>query len=57
MLQAFRGDSFDATAFVRAHDRGERIEKLAAAAVPVLTPAQRATLADQLRRRAAHESA
>jgi hypothetical protein len=25
--------------------------------VPVLTPAQRATLADQLRRRAAHESA
>jgi Spy/CpxP family protein refolding chaperone len=57
MLQAFRGDSFDATAFLRPHDPGERVEKLAAAAVPVLTPAQRAAFADQLRRRAAHESA
>ncbi len=56
MLQAFRGDSFDAGPFVKAHNRGEGAEKLAAAAVPVLTPAQRATFADQLRRRAAHES-
>ena len=56
MLEAFRGDTFDATAFVKSHNRGEWSEKLAAAAVPVLTPAQRATLADHLRRRAAHES-
>jgi Spy/CpxP family protein refolding chaperone len=56
MLAAFRGDSFDASAFVKAHNRGEQIEKLAAAAVPVLTPSQRATFADHLRRRAAHES-
>jgi Spy/CpxP family protein refolding chaperone len=57
LLQAFRADSFDAGTFVKAHNRGEGIEKLAAAAVPVLTPTQRATFADHLRRRAAHESA
>ena len=56
LLQAFRGDSFDPSAFVKAHDRGIGMEKLAAAAVPVLTPEQRATLATKLRERAAHES-
>ena len=57
MLEAFRGDTFDATSFVVAHGRGERMEKLAAAMVPVLTPAQRDTFATHLRERAAHESA
>jgi Spy/CpxP family protein refolding chaperone len=56
MLEAFRGDTFDPTAFVVAHNRGEHMEKLAAVVVPVLTPAQRATLATHLRERAAHES-
>jgi Spy/CpxP family protein refolding chaperone len=56
MLQAFRGDSFDASAFVETHNAGEWSEKLAAAVVPVLTPAQRATFAGQLRHRAARES-
>ncbi len=57
MLEAFRGDAFDPNAFVVAHNRGERMERLAAAVVPVLTPAQRATFASHLRTRAAHESA
>jgi Spy/CpxP family protein refolding chaperone len=56
LLQAFRGDTFDATAFVTPHSPGARMERFASAAVPVLTPAQRATLADHLRQRAAHES-
>jgi Spy/CpxP family protein refolding chaperone len=55
-LESFRGDSFDASSLVRVENRGERAEKLAQAMVPVLTPAQRATLASQLRARAAHES-
>lgn len=57
LLEAFRGDAFDPGAFVVAHNRGERMEKVAAALVPVLTPAQRATFASHLRTRAAHESA
>jgi Spy/CpxP family protein refolding chaperone len=55
-LEAFRGDSFDASALVHLEHRGERAEKLAQAMVPVLTPAQRATFAAKLRARAAHES-
>jgi Spy/CpxP family protein refolding chaperone len=57
MLEAFRGDSFDPAAFVVAHNRGQRTEKLAAAMVPVLTPAQRDAFANHLRQRAAKESA
>jgi Spy/CpxP family protein refolding chaperone len=53
-LEAFRGDSFDASALVHVEHRGERAERLAEAAVPVLTPAQRAILASALRARAAH---
>jgi hypothetical protein len=36
--------------------RANRMEDLLTAAVPVLTPAQRAELASHLRARAAHES-
>lgn len=56
MLDAFRGDSFDAAAWVHPRIRGERAERFAQAVVPVLTPAQRATLASELRARAEHES-
>ena len=55
-LESFRGDSFDASAFVRVERRGEREETFAKAIVPVLTPAQRAMLASRLRAHAAHES-
>jgi Spy/CpxP family protein refolding chaperone len=57
LLEGFRGDAFDPSTFVTAHVRGVGIERLAEAAVPVLTPEQRATLANLLRQRAAHESA
>jgi Spy/CpxP family protein refolding chaperone len=56
MLEAFRGDSFDASAFVNARIPGEHMERLAAAMVPVLSPSQRATFASHLRTRAQHES-
>jgi hypothetical protein len=56
LLEAFRGDSFNASAFVTGFVPGERAERLAEAMVPVLTPAQRATFADRLRARASHES-
>jgi Spy/CpxP family protein refolding chaperone len=64
-LESFRGDAFQAGA-MSATDlsqaqaaidrRADRIEDWMQAAVPVLTPAQRATLAAHLRQRAAHES-
>jgi Spy/CpxP family protein refolding chaperone len=57
LLEAFRGDSFDASAFVNVHSPGEHMEKLAAAMVPVPSPSQRATFANHLRTRASHESA
>jgi Spy/CpxP family protein refolding chaperone len=57
LLEAFRGDSFDASAFVEVRSPGEHMEKLAAAMVPVLSPSQRATFANHLRTRASHESA
>jgi len=57
LLEGFRGDAFDPSTFVTAHNRGVGIERLAEAAVPVLTSEQRATLANLLRQRAAHESA
>jgi Spy/CpxP family protein refolding chaperone len=58
-LESFRSDSFHATADGGPHGaghRGEHLENLMQAMVPVLTPAQRAQLAAQLRHRAAHES-
>jgi len=57
-LESFRGDSFDAAAWVRSEARrGERIEHFAVAAAPVLTPVQRALLAARLRARAARATA
>jgi Spy/CpxP family protein refolding chaperone len=53
-LEAFRGDSFDASALVHVEHRGERAERLTAATVPVLSAAQRAILASALRARASH---
>jgi Spy/CpxP family protein refolding chaperone len=55
-LEAFRGDSFDASGVARVEKRGERAERLAEATVPVLNPAQRALLASALRKQAARES-
>jgi Spy/CpxP family protein refolding chaperone len=52
-LESFRGESFDPSALVGVQVRGERAERLAQAMVPVLTPAQRASLAGELRGRAA----
>jgi Spy/CpxP family protein refolding chaperone len=54
-VDSFRGDAFDAGSLVRVEARGEHAEKLAAAMVPVLSPEQRATLAGELRARAARE--
>ena len=56
LLQAFRGDTFDASAFVMVRNPGTRMERLAQAVVPVLSPSQRATWATHLRTRAQHES-
>jgi Spy/CpxP family protein refolding chaperone len=60
-LEAFRGDSFNASAAApngteMMDRRANKMEDLLTAAVPVLTPAQRAELASHLRARAAHES-
>jgi len=60
-LEAFRGDTFNASTSApngteMMEHRANRMEDLLAAAVPVLTPAQRAELASHLRARAAHES-
>lgn len=57
MLEAFRSDAFDPSALMIAHNRGARMEEVAAAMVPVLTPAQRDAFATHLRKRAAHEAA
>ena len=55
-LESFRGDSFDPTPLVRVEVRGEHAEKMAKAVVPVLSPAQRATYASELRSQAARET-
>jgi Spy/CpxP family protein refolding chaperone len=55
-VESFRGDSFDGGSLAKVEHRGEMAERMAAAMVPVLTPAQRATLANTLRERAAHET-
>jgi Spy/CpxP family protein refolding chaperone len=56
LLEAFRGDSFDASTFVSVRNPGTRMERLAQAMVPVLSPSQRATFANHLRTKAQHES-
>lgn len=56
MLEAFRGNTFDATGFVTSVAPGERAERLAQAMAPVLSPSQRATFANRLRARATRES-
>ena len=57
-LESFRSDSFTANGNggPQAGHRGEHLENLMQAILPVLSPAQRAQLATQLRHRAAHES-
>jgi Spy/CpxP family protein refolding chaperone len=60
-LESFRGDAFNATAAgpklpQQMERRAHRMEDLLVAAVPVLSPAQRAQLASHLRSRAARES-
>jgi Spy/CpxP family protein refolding chaperone len=55
-LESFRGDSFNPGAMVRPMNKAEREVRLTNAMIPVLTPNQRATLATQLRNRAAHET-
>jgi Spy/CpxP family protein refolding chaperone len=56
LLDAFRSDSFDASAFLSVHNPGARMERLAQAMVPVLSASQRAAWANHLRTRAQHES-
>jgi Spy/CpxP family protein refolding chaperone len=55
-LESFRGDAFTAAGPAEGMGArgGEHLERLLAAAVPVLTPAQRAQLSSDLRARAAH---
>jgi hypothetical protein len=55
-LESFRNASFDAGTMVRVERRGEQAARLAKAMAPVLTPNQRATVATELRARAAHET-
>jgi Spy/CpxP family protein refolding chaperone len=58
-LESFRGGSFSPNASgasAKFERRADRMEDLFVAAVPVLSPAQRAQLAGHLRARAAHES-
>jgi Spy/CpxP family protein refolding chaperone len=60
-LESFRGDAFKASAAganaqARIDRRADRMEDLLTAAVPVLSPSQRAQLATHLRTRAAHET-
>jgi len=55
-LESFRGDSFDASAFVRVNVPGERAVRIAEEKVPKMTQEQRAQFAEHLRARAAHET-
>jgi Spy/CpxP family protein refolding chaperone len=60
-LESFRSDTFNASAgnldmLGRMVRRSEHLENLVQAAAPVLSPAQRAQLANHLRQRAAHEA-
>jgi Spy/CpxP family protein refolding chaperone len=56
LLEAFRRDSFDASAFVAVRNPGARMERLAQAMVVVLTPSQRASWANHLRTKAQRET-
>jgi uncharacterized membrane protein len=53
-LESFRGDDFDAADLVSPPAHGKFIVKLAEAMLPVLSPAQRSLLAQELRERADH---
>jgi Spy/CpxP family protein refolding chaperone len=55
-IESFRGDTFDGGTLAKVEHRGEMAEHVAAAMVPVLTPAQRALFANTLRDRAAHKT-
>jgi Spy/CpxP family protein refolding chaperone len=58
-LESFRADTFSPSASgasAKFEHRADRMEDLFTAAVPVLSPTQRAQLASHLRARAAHES-
>jgi Spy/CpxP family protein refolding chaperone len=54
-LDSFRGDAFDASALAQLGRGEDREMRMTRALIPVLTPNQRATLADRLRHRAARE--
>lgn len=53
-LESFRGDAFDASSLTPPKAHGAFVVKLAQAMVPVLSQAQRSTLAQELRERANH---
>jgi len=55
-LESFRGDSFDASAFVKVRVPAEHAIARAEKQVPGMTPAQRAEFANKLRERASRES-
>jgi Spy/CpxP family protein refolding chaperone len=52
-LESFRGDTFDASTFVKARVPGEHVIAMAEKKVPGMTPAQRSEFASHLRERAA----
>jgi len=55
-LESFRGDTFDASTFVKVRVPSEHAIAMAEKKVPSMTPAQRAELANKLRERAAHQT-
>lgn len=55
-LETFRGDSFDASAFVHVRAPGERVVRIAEQKVPQMTQEQRTRFAEHLRARATRES-
>jgi Spy/CpxP family protein refolding chaperone len=55
-LEAFRGDTFDASAMSKVRVPGEHAIAAAEKRVPNMTPEQRAQFASKLRERAAHEA-
>jgi hypothetical protein len=55
-LESFRGDTFDASTFVKVRVPSEHAIAMAEKKVPGMSPSQRAELASKLRERAAHAS-
>ena len=55
-LESFRGDTFDAGAFVKVHVPSEHAIAMAEKRVPSMSPAQRSEFAGKLRERAAHQT-